>query len=252
MCVRRLITVFPVLLLAACQSDSRLSETPPVDALATVTSVAVGPYQLHLPVVAITWAGNSKVSSPCEEEESQRLCAVSVETLMESANQGTAIAASSLEILLDDYSTFKNTKLDRWFDIPQLCEQLTQRWARQQCTGPSLFQDNLRRFTLIEAESLTRVNSLGLIGGQKEPIREVVQRMQLVKTEPTVDCAADGQGLCTVAMRLEGNVLVVWIVAIADVGSIQRQAIAIQAFLKYAAGKGENYEALTSALATGT
>ncbi|WP_338441143.1 hypothetical protein VZG28_09940 [Synechococcus elongatus IITB4] len=248
--LNRLIAALPILPLAACQPDSRLSETPPVDELATVTSVTMGPYHLHLPLVAITCAGSSKVSSPCEDKESQRLCSVPVETLVQSANQGTAIAASSLEILLDDYSTFKNTKLDRWFDIPQLCGQLTQRWARQQCTGPSLFQDNLQRFTLIEAESLTRVNSLGLIGGQKEPIREVVQRMQLVGTDPTTDCAADGQGLCTVAMRLEGNVLAVWIVAIADVGSIQRQAIVIQAFLEYAAGKEENYEALKAALAT--
>ncbi|WP_338460779.1 hypothetical protein [Synechococcus elongatus] len=76
--------------------------------------------------------------------------------------------------------------------------------------------------------------------------------MQLVKTEPTADCAADGQGLCTVAMRLEGGVLAVWIVVIADVDSIQRQAIAIQAFLKYAAGKEENYRALTTALTTET
>ncbi|WP_238154277.1 hypothetical protein [Synechococcus elongatus] len=241
-----------VLLLAACQPDSHLSETPPVAELATVTSVTVGSYSLHLPVVAITWAGSSKVSRPCEEEESQRLCSVPVETLVESAQKERAIAASSLEILLDDYSTFQNTKLDRWFDIPQLCGQLTQRWARQQCTGPSLFQDNLRRFTLIKQESLPRVNSLGLIGGQKEPIRQVVQRMEFIGNDPTADCAEDGQGLCTVAMQLEGNVLAVWVVAIADVDSIKRQAIAIQAFLRYAAGKEENYEALTEALATRT
>ncbi|WP_338429616.1 hypothetical protein [Synechococcus elongatus] len=110
--LNRLIAAIPILLLAACQPDSRLSETPPVDELATVTSVAVGPYDLHLPLVAVTWAGSSKVSSPCEDKESQRLCSVPVETLMESANQGTAIVASSLEILLDDYSTFKSTKLD--------------------------------------------------------------------------------------------------------------------------------------------
>ncbi|ABB56067.1 hypothetical protein [Synechococcus elongatus] len=246
--LKRLIAALTVLLLAACQPDSRLSETPPVAELATVISVTVGPYHLRLPLVAITWAGRSKVSQPCEEEKSQRLCSVPMETLVESAQKERAIAASSLEILLDDYSTFKNLKLDRWFDIPQLCEQLTQRWARQQCTGPSLFQDNLRRFTLIKQESLPRVNSLGLIGGQKEPIRQVVQRMEFIGDDPTADCADDGQGLCTVAMQLEGNVLAIWVVAIADVNSIQRQAITIRAFLKYAAGKEENYKILEAAL----
>jgi hypothetical protein len=86
-----------------------------------------------------------------------------------------------------------------WFDIPQLCGMLKRQWASQQCSGPSLFKDNLRRFTLIEVNSLAKTNGLSWIAGQQEGVRQVVQKMRFANDEPFTDCASDGQGLCTAA-----------------------------------------------------
>lgn len=236
-------------LLAACQPDSGLSSAPPVDTLAKIVPVAVGARQFYLPVVAVTWAGRSKVLRPCAEQGWRWLCAVPTETLAAySGINATPVSATSVEVRLEGYSRFKNTKLDQWFDIPQLCGKLTQTWARHQCTGPSLFKDNLRSFFLIEEGSLASENSLTVIGGQKEPARQVVQRMRFVSDEPNIDCASDGQGLCTAAMRIGGGVFAVWIVSSSDAAFVQRQAAAIKAFLTSAVGREENYEALKGTL----
>lgn len=162
--------------------------------------------------------------------------------------KGASVSATNVEVRLEGYSSYKNTQLDEWFDIPQLCGILSQRWARQQCTGPGLFGDSLRLFTLVEERSLGRFNGLSLIAGQEESVNSVVQRMQFVGTEPTTNCASDGNPLCTAAMRVADGVLAVWVFSRRDAGSIQRQAAAIKAFLRSAAGREENYEELKASL----
>jgi hypothetical protein len=241
-----------ITLLVACQ---RQPYAPPVEALAKVTWVKVRSHEFVLPVVAVTWAGNSKVLRPCEESHARWLCAVPTEVLVASAGvQGAPVSASSVTVELEGYSRFKNTKLDEWFDIPQLCEMLTQRWARQQCLRPNLFKDNLRRFNVIEIDSLTKENGLFLIGGQRETVRSVVHRMKFFGEEPNIDCAPDGNGLCTAAIPIGDGVVAVWAVSNSDSGpdSIRRQATAIRAFLTHAVGKQEDYEKLRASLAGAT
>ena len=105
---------------------------------------------------------------------------------------------------------------------------------------------------MIEVTSLAKVNSLSVIGGQKETVSQVVQRMRFVGDEPNIDCASEGQGLCTAAMRIADEVLAVWIVSNSDIHSIRKQAAAIRAFLKNAAGQEENYPELKAALSRAT
>jgi hypothetical protein len=215
--------------------------------------IEVGTHQLFLPVVVVTWAGWSYVGDPCPEEGSGWLCSVPLETLVaHSGKKGKPVSATSREVLLVGYNAFKNTKLDTWFDIPQLCGMLKRQWASQQCSGPSLFKDNLRRLTLIEVNSLTKTNSPSWIGGQKEGVRQVVQKMRFANDEPITDCASDGQGLCTAAMPLSKGVLVVWIISSFDAHSIRRQAAAIRSFLINSAGREKNCEELKATLSSAT
>jgi len=244
---------FLTLLVTACMHSGSAGFRPPVKALAEVVALEVGTKQLYLPVVAISQGGLSRVQRPCPEKDSQWLCSVPLEILAKNSGvKGKPTSATSVDVELNGYNTFQNTQLDEWFSIPELCDMLTQRWARQQCVGPSLFKDNLGRFTLIEVDSLTRSNSLGVIGGQLAPVRQLVQRMRLLGDEPSTVCISDGEKLCIAAMRLSHGVLAVWIISRSDIHSIRRQAAAIRAFLNSAAGREENYDALKAALSSAT
>ncbi len=241
------------LLVTACQHRDSAEFRPPVKALAKVVGLKVGTNQLNLPVVAITRSGLSRVQRPCPEKDSQWLCSVPLEILVKHTGvKGRPVSATSVDVELDDYKSFQNTQLDESLSIPELCDMLTQRWARQQCLGPSLFKDNLRRFTLIQEDSLGKENSLGVIGGQLVPARKLVNRMRLLDDEPSTLCIPEGQGLCVAAMRISHGVLAVWIVSRDDVHSIKRQAAAIGVFLDSAAGRSDNYDELKKALSSAT
>ncbi len=242
------------LLLSACELSGSSGFVPPVASLAKVVPIAVGTRQFYLPVVTVTWAGQSNVLRPCPEGGSQWLCSVPLETLVAySGIRGKPVWATSVEIKLEGYSSYYNKRLEEYFYIPQLCGMLIQRWARQQCSGPSLFRDALRRFTLIHVDTLAKYNNIGSIEGQKESVNQVVRKMRFVNDEPSTDCSSDGHGLCTVAMRISNKVLAVWIVSSSDdANSIRRQAAAIRAFLNNATGREENYEGLKEILSRAT
>jgi hypothetical protein len=152
-----------------------------------------------------------------------------------------------IEVTLDGYSSYYNERLEKSYYIPQLCGMLDQRWARQQCSGPSLFRDSLRRFILVHVDALTSSHTIS-VGNNKESVFQIVRKMRFANDDPNIDCPADGNGLCVAATQISNEVLVIWIVASADVNTIPRQAAAIRSFLKNAAGQEENYEELKATL----
>ncbi len=245
---KQLFIVLLALLLSACDRGEGSGFTPPVDTLAKTVPIEVGARRFYLPVVAVTWAGQSNVSLRCPGKDSPWLCAVPLETLVaDSGINGKPVSAIYVEVTLDDYRSYYNKRLEKYFNIPQLCGMLQRQWARQQCTGPSLFRDSLRKFSVIHVDALATSHTMS-IGNQKESVFQVVRNMQFEDDEPIIDCSPDGQGLCAAAMRISDEVLVVWIVASADVHSIPRQAAAIRAFLNYAAGREEDYKELKATL----
>lgn len=242
--------VFLALLLSACELNGSSDFAPPVETLAKTVPIAVGTRQFYLPVVAISWAGGSNVSLPCPGENSPWLCAVPLETLVANSGiKGKPVSATMIEVTLDNYKNYYNKRREIYYYIPQLCGMLIQQWARRQCSGPSLFRDSLRRFTIIHVDALATSHTIS-IGNQSA--FQVVQKMQFVNDEPNIDCFPDGDGQCIAAMRISNEVLVLWIVSGADTHSIRRQAAAIRAFLNYAAGREENYEELKASLSRAT
>ncbi|SNT19210.1 hypothetical protein SAMN06265795_11693 [Noviherbaspirillum humi] len=249
-----IIATLATLLLIACSPDglhdSGKSFRPPVETLAKVVAVELGGHSYHFPLVAVTRAGFSRVERLCGGEGPARLCAIPLRDLAAiSSTQRSPISVSRIAIELEGYSSFKNTKLDRWFEIPHLCGKLTQSWARRQCADQNHFKDNLRGFTLIEASALAG-HSLGFITGQRESVNVAVQRMNFKRDDPSVDCGPDARGLCSVAMPIGQRALAVWVVGPGNstTDSINRQAAAIRAFLKHAVGAQEDYKAFIEAL----
>ncbi len=244
--------VFLALFLSACELGGSSDFVPPVDTLAKTVQIAVGTHRFYLPVVAVSWAGRSNVSRPCPGKDSPWLCSVPLETLTEHSEiKEKPGLATMIEVTLEGYSSYYNKRHEKYHNIPQLCGMLSQRWARRQCSGPSLFRDSLRRFTLIHVDALATSRAIS-IGNQKESAFQVVQKMRFVNDEPNIDCSPDGDGQCTAAMRISNEVLVLWIVSGADAHSIRRQAAAIRAFLNYAAGREENYDELKAVLSRST
>ncbi|MBD9355543.1 hypothetical protein [Methylomonas albis] len=168
------------------------------------------------------------------------------------ANSHEPITLDSLEIELENYSSFYDTRIDGTIPMPELCKLLSQQWAQKICQKGRIidYALYLRRFTLVKADDL---GTISYIDGATESTGQMVKKMSLDET-PSLFCDVDKQGkplsLCPVAMKVSDNLLAVWIVGARESGNatIAKQAQVIRALLQFAFGEFEDTQALYTAL----
>ena len=230
-------------LLAACTAR------PPVQDLSKIVSISIGDVALRLPVVAVSWAGDSLVKTRCASgHEKKRVCTATFETLATSAEGATrAIRALATDVRLEDYDVYKDTKVDRRIGIPELCGMLTQRWAQQICNGRSPWRDvPIRRFSLVEEGQFDALNS-SFVDGHQGSIGSIASRLTAEENAPRKNCGPNGDKLCVFVAPVGRRVFAVWIGSSIDTVARQ-EANAIRAFVDYAAAETEDFGGLEAAL----
>lgn len=237
--------------ISACDTQEMPSAPPPTHTLAKVAALSIAGENYHFPIVAISWGGSSKVTRRCGPH-STSLCTVSIEELeSHSSSSKLYLPVTGIGITLSNYENYRDKQSDGYVAIPELCELLTKDWAKQQCKGPSIFRDNLRDFHLIEEESLDQLAIY--IADSGKTAGSIAEAMHIQGKDPTYTCVPNGQNLCVAALRISRKVIAVWVLANEDseVISLQRQANAIRALIKYGAGESENLDLLIHSVEQG-
>lgn len=134
---------------------------------------------------------------------------------------------------------------------------LSQTWVRISCT--SLGQHSplrgilrIRRITLLHPKHIAVLNNEWIAGSTKNEA-DLVRSLNLLEKKPQRVCGRDESGepasLCVAALRLENDLLAVWLVGReSGIEELVRDSSAIKAFIKYGISETENYPALEKAI----
>jgi hypothetical protein len=219
--------------------------TPPLKLLAQDVRFSIADQPVRLPLVAI-----SKTGHVCSEKD-KIPCSIPIEKIYTQE----PITVNVLQISLEDYSSFRDSRAESYIGVPELCPMLSQEWARRICQSNGLGKHidflGLRRFYLVKEDYMGSFNTVWLDNGN---LGEMGQKMSLDGKNPSSYCKPDKQGnppsLCAAAMRIANNLLAVWVVtrAGAEKLRIARDGQTIRSFMQFGLGETENFEALNAAL----
>lgn len=257
LCYRQLHIIISVMLgvlLAAC---SQKSKAPPIDLLAQDARFLIANHVFRLPLVAVSFGGRSYVLTPCARNkiDLQFACTISLDEIAKrNLNTNAPIPITALRISLQQYSSFRDSLADDYIEIPELCEKLSQQWAKTICNY-RLSHAGLgtipRNFSIIE-ESKSSLLGSGEWCGDAACEGSAAEKIHLNDNNPNFFCGNDENGaplsLCNVAVRVDENIIAMWIVPRTDTNQISAEAQAIKAFVRFAIGESEDFSALTDAL----
>ncbi|WP_263333873.1 hypothetical protein [Albidovulum salinarum] len=164
------------------------------------------------------------------------------------SSPGSAPSLDDIRIWVRPYS-LNDEFYEQW---SKLCDQLTRLWARSVCRDPwaPLTQALPRDFHLADdrrfAESFRYHGSAG--GGR---LSDSLLAMSLVRGQVSIDCRQDGSSTtkhCLAALPVEKHLVAVWSVWESEQEPAREQAEregrAIAAFVSYALGQSEDFDAL--------
>ena len=249
-------------LLGACMP--REPKLPvPVEQLATQIYLPIGTRVFRLPLIAlVSHLGSPQVYQPSRLSSESVVTGATIE--ISELISKYSVAPVSLagvayaNIKLDTFSYLKDTKADTSVSTIGLCPLLKHKWAFELCSRGMIDGENEfwpADFTLMDEKHLKDIQpKLGYYASRKESVGDAVLAMMPYSTEPKVFCGVNTEGkqstLCTVVMRLDQHLLVIWTTgseSIAD-NKIALQAKSIRLFLEFGLGETENYEALQNKL----
>ena len=235
----------------------------PVEQLATQIYLPIGTRVFRIPLIAlVSHSGSPQVYLPSRPSSESAVTAAAREiSELISRYSAAPISLAGVayaNIKLGTFSYLTDTKADTSVSTIGLCPLLKHKWAFELCTTGMMDGENKfwpKHFTLMDEKHLKDIRPvLGYYGDRKETVGDVVLAMMPYSTEPKVFCGVNTEGkqstLCTVVMRLDQHLLVIWTTSsesIAD-NKIALQAKSIRLFLEFGVGETENYEALQNKL----
>jgi hypothetical protein len=234
--------VLLTVLSSACNTEP--PPEPPLALLAHDVYFSIAEKTIRLPLIAISRSGYV-----CSEKD-RIPCHIPIEKI----NAKKPITVNALQISLENYNDFEDSRTEGYIDISELCPMLSQEWARLVCqkdTARHINLHGLQRFTLVKEDYISSYHNGWLDNGNTG---EMVQKMSLDDKMPSSYCKSDKYGnppdLCAVAIKISHNLLAVWIVTRAGAvkSRIARDAKTIKAFMEYGFQEIENFAALDAAL----
>jgi hypothetical protein len=250
-----ILLVSVILNLSACD-DKKDEQKPPAELLSQEAKFSIGKNIFRVPLIAIYSNNSSRAKILCGDSENERknYCGLSLAKIIE--EKQAPIPIISLSISMDGYQYFKDSKKEGRIYMPNFCPKLSQKWAKQRCNGQLIKLSNLSdfpdRFDLIDPLHINYLD-ISWIGGAQKNTGEFVRELNLKIGKPQRVCGLDKNGnplsLCVAALKLENDLLAVWIVTRREgIEKVIRDGAAIKAFVKFGISETENYPALEKAI----
>lgn len=146
--------------------------------------------------------------------------------------------------------TYQDAATDEYVDISEICRKLSQKWMQKICqdkAADKFFGLRLQRFWLIQEDKFEIISDK--IGSVTKSLFARIKKANIKDNTPIVQCEIGKEkspfGLCDVAVKLDYNLLAVWVVVSNenDKAFLAKQVRAIKAFIEHAIGDTEDIPA---------
>ena len=256
-----LLTMFLSSCFRSDYSETPLSMTPAevAEIFSQEAQFAIGETVLQVPLVSVIDFDHTNVIIPCDQDRDEiRYCALPYGSIVENVEKGKVpIPVSGLHVNLEGYDRFRQETVQSYDQMRnKLCPQLPQQWARESCLefGENALGIKTSRFSLIHPDHIALLeNRFISINGSLESEAAVIKRLDLTKNDPQRACGKDENGnptsLCMTTLRLDENLLAVWITSRGKtMADLRQESQLIKAFIKHGISEPENYPALKEAV----
>ncbi len=257
---RPLLLIALTIVLSSCNVGDFREKPPSMDS-ADVAEIfsqeakfSIGDTILQVPLVTVINFEQTNAMISCEQD-SEHYCALPYASIVnKSENSQLPIPVSALHLDLEGYNLFRQETVESYDNLQnEFCPKLPQKWARTSCLeGENPLGISIHRFTLIHPDHIAILEN-HYLGGTLENQADLVRSLDSIKNSPQRACGKDKNGnpgsLCVVALRLNNNLLAVWIVTRKlRMEEIRQHSKAIQALVKYGISEKEDYPALKQEL----
>jgi hypothetical protein len=250
-----LIIIGVITALLACDNKTN-RQKPPVELLSKEAKFAIGKNTFRIPLIAIYSNNVARARILCGDSKNDFKNYCSIPLAKTTEKKQAPISIVSLTISIDGYKYFRDSKNDERIYMPNFCQMLSQKWAKQRCNDElirrSTLSDFPNYFDLIDPLYINYLD-ISWIGGAQKNTGAFVRELNLKIGKPQRVCGLDKNGnplsLCVAALKLENDLLAVWIVTRKEgMEKVIQDGAAIKAFVKFGISETENYPALEKAI----
>ncbi len=245
-CPSKLSKLLPLLLLIAatsvsCSPSPKRYSDEHIKFLASDAHVIVADTPLVLPYIAL--GGFSGDASFSLDKKRDRDAAKNRLNVFRAAadNPQTAPTLGKLEINITTYGWD-----DFGGDLIRICSHLKREWSKSVCDNPwaPLKQALPGRIYLADIRRLDAFDNHLLAGGGR--MSDLLKSMHIESEETTIGCDHNAD-MCYAATNISANLFAIWYVGSSKLdrsSDVDRESKSIKAFVHYALGPKENFNAL--------
>ncbi len=249
-----ILTIFLSSCFGSDYSETPLSMTPAevAEIFSQEAQFAIGETVLQIPLVSVIDFSHTNVMIPCDQDRDD-YCPLPYDSIVKKIKTGKVpIPVSGLHFDLEGYDLFRQETVQSYDRMRnELCPKLPQQWARVSCLdfGKNILGTTTSRFSLIHPDHVAVLDNHFInINGSYQSKATAIEGLDLIENKPQFACGKDEKGnpssLCVVAIRLNDNLLAVWIFHEKGIDKIKQESELIKTFIQHGISKPENYPAL--------